>query len=158
MMRTWTKTLASLSLVLALFAAFCTTSLAERQDAATPAEEWTSSFAGQEPGELRVIEINGVSYRFRWAPPGTFKMGASEAEQEEEYRFRETDMIATSSAGPSEEDFKVLRESVVEETRQHEVTLTHGFWMLETEVTQPMWESIMGDNPSCFKGADLPVE
>ena len=26
----------------------------------------------------------------------------------------------------------------------HEVTLTRGFWMLETEVTQAMWESVMG--------------
>ena len=30
--------------------------------------------------------------------------------------------------------------------------------MLETEVTQPMWESIMGNNPSKFQGANLPVE
>ena len=30
--------------------------------------------------------------------------------------------------------------------------------MLETEVTQEMWESITGRNPSEFKGADLPVE
>ncbi|MDO4629772.1 MAG: formylglycine-generating enzyme family protein, partial [Planctomycetia bacterium] len=27
---------------------------------------------------------------------------------------------------------------------QHRVTLTRGFWMLETEVTQEMWESVMG--------------
>ena len=34
---------------------------------------------------------------------------------------------------------------------QHEVTLTKGFWMLETEVTQAMWRSVMGSNPSKFK-------
>jgi len=38
------------------------------------------------------------------------------------------------------------------------VTLSRGFWMLETEVTQAMWESVMGANPSHFKGAKLPVE
>ena len=38
------------------------------------------------------------------------------------------------------------------------VTFSHGFWMLETEVTQAMWESVMGSNPSRFKGGNLPVE
>ena len=42
--------------------------------------------------------------------------------------------------------------------RQHEVTLTRGFWMLETPVTQEMWESVMGNNPSYFKGPKRPVE
>ncbi|MDO4570341.1 MAG: SUMF1/EgtB/PvdO family nonheme iron enzyme, partial [Planctomycetia bacterium] len=28
----------------------------------------------------------------------------------------------------------------------------------ETQVTQRMWESVMGNNPSWFKGANLPVE
>ena len=41
---------------------------------------------------------------------------------------------------------------------QHRVDLSQGFWMLETEVTQTMWESVMGNNPSNFKGANLPVE
>jgi formylglycine-generating enzyme required for sulfatase activity len=43
-------------------------------------------------------------------------------------------------------------------TTPHQVTLTQGFYMLETEVTQEQWESIMGENPSHFKGAKLPVE
>jgi tetratricopeptide (TPR) repeat protein len=30
--------------------------------------------------------------------------------------------------------------------------------MLETQVTQEMWQSVMGNNPSHFKGAKLPVE
>ena len=41
---------------------------------------------------------------------------------------------------------------------QHQVTLTHGFWMLETEVTQKMWEDVMEKNMSNFKGDKLPVE
>ena len=51
----------------------------------------------------------------------------------------------------SEED----RES--DET-QHRVTLTKGFWMMETEVTQEQWKVVMGNNPSNIKGDDLPVE
>ncbi len=45
------------------------------------------------------------------------------------------------------------------EDPQHEVTLTEGFWLLEKEVTQKMWQSVMGTNPSKFKdGDDYPVE
>jgi len=40
----------------------------------------------------------------------------------------------------------------------HQVTLTKGFWMGKTEVTQAQWKSVMGNNPSYFKGDDLPVE
>lgn len=40
----------------------------------------------------------------------------------------------------------------------HEVTFMKGFWILETEVSQKMWKSIMRNNPSHFKGDTLPVE
>ena len=38
------------------------------------------------------------------------------------------------------------------------MTITKGFWLGQTEVTQAAYERIMGNNPSHFKGADLPVE
>ncbi len=41
---------------------------------------------------------------------------------------------------------------------QHRVTLTNGFWLGKYEVTQAQWESVMGSNPSEFKGYDRPVE
>ena len=41
---------------------------------------------------------------------------------------------------------------------QHHVTLTKGYWLGETEVTQAQWESVMGNNPSKFKGSSYPVE
>ena len=40
----------------------------------------------------------------------------------------------------------------------HEVTISEGFWLGETTVTQALWQAVMGDNPSSFKGDDLPVE
>jgi sulfatase modifying factor 1 len=95
----------------------------------TPAEEWSASFAGKESGELRIIKIEGVPFRFHWAPPGSFMMGSPESEKD---RWDGEDL--------------------------HRVTLSSGFWMLETEVTQLMWESIMEENPSEFEGANLPVE
>ena len=80
-------------------------------------------------GERMVLTINDVEYAFRWCPPGTFMMG--------------------SWAG----DPKISGDGI-----RHQVTLTRGFWMLETEVTQKMWESVMETNPSEFKGGKLPVE
>jgi formylglycine-generating enzyme required for sulfatase activity len=41
---------------------------------------------------------------------------------------------------------------------QVKVTLSKGFWMAKTEVTQAQWQAVMGANPSHFKGATLPVE
>ena len=41
---------------------------------------------------------------------------------------------------------------------QHQVTLTQGYWLGKYEVTQAQYEAVMGKNPSCYKGADLPVE
>ncbi|MDO4629849.1 MAG: formylglycine-generating enzyme family protein, partial [Planctomycetia bacterium] len=85
--------------------------------------------ATREAGARMVKTVDGVEYAFRWCPPGEFMMGSPESEEE--------------------------RSNL--ET-QHRVTLTKGFWMLETEVTQAMWESVMGNNPSSFKGAQNPVE
>ena len=41
---------------------------------------------------------------------------------------------------------------------QHEVTLTKGYWLGKYEVTQAQYETVMGTNPSYWKGANLPVE
>jgi formylglycine-generating enzyme required for sulfatase activity len=43
---------------------------------------------------------------------------------------------------------------------QHAVTLTRGFCLMATEVTQGQWRSVMGSNPSGFAscGASCPVE
>ena len=40
---------------------------------------------------------------------------------------------------------------------KHQVILTKGFWMMETEVTQKQWKAVMGTNPSYFKDDDLPM-
>ena len=77
-----------------------------------------------------VLSVKSVEYAFRWCPAGTFKRGSPEGEAK-----RHDDEL------------------------QHQVTLTRGFWMLETAVTQAMWESVTGSNPSRFKGSvKLPVE
>ena len=47
-----------------------------------------------------------------------------------------------------------------DDEKQHRVTLTKGFYMQITEVTQGQWKEVMGRNPSYFKncGDDCPVE
>jgi formylglycine-generating enzyme required for sulfatase activity len=38
------------------------------------------------------------------------------------------------------------------------VTIPKGFYLSATEITQAQWQAIIQDNPSCFKGANRPVE
>jgi len=45
-----------------------------------------------------------------------------------------------------------------DEKPARQVTITTGFWMGQTPVTQEAYERVMGKNPSRFKGAQLPVE
>ncbi len=40
---------------------------------------------------------------------------------------------------------------------QHEVVLTRPFFIGTTEVTQAQWQAVMGNNPSGFKGPNVPV-
>ena len=70
---------------------------------------------GREAGEHRSLIINGIEFYFCWCPPGTFMMGSPESEQDHE-------------------NYETL----------HEVTLTRGFWLLETEVTQQLWKLVTG--------------
>ena len=39
----------------------------------------------------------------------------------------------------------------------HQVTLTNDYYMGKYEVTQALWQVVMGKNPSYFKGDNLPV-
>ena len=40
----------------------------------------------------------------------------------------------------------------------HQVTLTNDYYIGKYEVTQALWKAVMGNNPSGFKGDNLPVE
>ncbi|MDR0521696.1 MAG: formylglycine-generating enzyme family protein [Planctomycetaceae bacterium] len=90
-----------------------------------------NSLSAAEPkaGERKVVKIKGVDFAFRYCPAGTFTMGSPNSEKNRR-----------------------------DEEAQHEVQLTKGFWLGETEVTQEQWEKITGQNPSHFKGRTLPVE
>ena len=84
---------------------------------------------GKEAGERRVVAVDGVEYAFRWAPAATFTIGSPEDE-------------------PERDSYET----------QHSVTLTRGFWILETETTQKRWRGLRGENPSKWQGDLKPVD
>jgi formylglycine-generating enzyme required for sulfatase activity len=69
----------------------------------------------------------------RWIPHGRFMMGSPVSEK------GRGGMYSTSET-------------------QHEVYLTRGFFLAESECTQSQWERVMGYNPSEFESPDHPVE
>ena len=79
----------------------------------------------------RIEMTNPLGMTFVFVPPGSFMMG--------------------SPAGETGRDA---------DERRHRVTLTGGFFMQTTEVTQRQWESVMGAMPADFQdcGGDCPVE
>mgnify|MGYP004655512091 CR=1 FL=1 len=51
-----------------------------------------------------------------------------------------------------------MEEPFDREKPTHQVTLTNDYYIGKYEVTQALWQAVMGKNPSCFKGDNLPVE
>jgi formylglycine-generating enzyme required for sulfatase activity len=93
-------------------------------------EEAYAKFKGNRAGEEREFEIApGVTMKFCWCPAGEFVMGSPKSEEGRDSR---------------DED-------------QAKVTLTKGFWIAKTELTQAQWEAVMGNNPDLQKGADRPA-
>ena len=76
------------------------------------------------------ITVNGVTFNMVYVEGGTFMMGA------------------TSEQGSDAEK---------DEKPAHSVTLS-SYYIGQTEVTQALWEEVMGRNPSSFKGDTNPVE
>lgn len=92
-------------------------------------EPWASDWGEDDYGIFMGFTYKGVQQDFRWVEPGTFLMGSPDNEPE---RF--------------------------ENEALHEVTLSKGFWLADTTVTQALWEAVMGENQSDFRGDSRPVE
>jgi formylglycine-generating enzyme required for sulfatase activity len=73
---------------------------------------------------------NSIGMEFVMIPAGEFEMGSTANEKDR-----------TSDEGPV-----------------HQVKIAKAFYMGKYEVTQKQWQDVMGNNPSYFKGDDLPVE
>ena len=79
--------------------------------------------------QKRVVTVNGVSFTMIRVDGGTFQMGAT-SEQQSAYS---------------------------DEKPVHQVTLS-SYYIGEAEVSQELWQIVMGSNPSLFKGDKCPVE
>jgi formylglycine-generating enzyme required for sulfatase activity len=79
--------------------------------------------------EKRLFTVNGIAFSMIQVQGGTFNMGATSEQQK-----------------PDNDEKPV-----------HQVTLL-DYYIGETEVTQALWNAVMGTNPSAFKGDNLPVE
>ena len=78
----------------------------------------------------QTFTVNGVKFTMVPVEGGTFTMGA------------------TSEQGS---------DALAAEYPAHQVTLS-DYYIGQTEVTQALWKVVMGSNPSCHKGDNLPVE
>ena len=82
------------------------------------------------PTVNRQAELNKLINNMVYVSGGTFTMGATSEQGSEAYD---------------------------DEKPTHSVTLS-SFYLCKYEVTQALWRAVMGNNPSRFKGNNLPVE
>ncbi|WP_230552967.1 formylglycine-generating enzyme family protein [Teredinibacter turnerae] len=78
-------------------------------------------------GLYQMVELFGVEHVFRWIPPGLFQMGS-----------------------PTDEEGRFENETL------HWVTLTDGFWLGETVISQQQWKAVMDENRSETAEDNLP--
>ncbi|MGD0961436.1 MAG: formylglycine-generating enzyme family protein [Methylomonas sp.] len=93
---------------------------------------WASEWGEDRHGLWQAFTYQQVRHVFRWIPKGSFMMGSPVEPVEEAGRFNDEDL--------------------------HPVTISQGFWLAETTVTQALWQAVMYENPSHFMGANRPVE
>ncbi len=77
-------------------------------------------------GDAKVNPNDGL--RYLWIPPGSVTTGCSPGD----------------------------KECYGDESPSRKVTLTRGFWLSQTEVTQAAFRRVMGYNPSVFDGDNYP--
>ncbi len=90
--------------------------------------KWRES-SSRKAGKRQTLTIGKTEIGLVWVPAGEFNMGSPKSEP---------------TRNPNE--------------NQIHVKLTRGFWALETETTQGLYQEVMGTNPSARKGKFLPVD
>ncbi len=100
------------------------------------ASEWVTVSANEKNSvslSLTQAEVftNSLGMNFKWIGPGSFTIGSP-----------------TTETGRAMDEY------------QHKVTISKGFYIQTTEVTQKQWARLMGNNPSYFTGCgdNCPVE
>lgn len=131
-----------LTLILGLALSALTAS-ARGQQAATPAPLSPAAAAPAAPsnndnptaGTVRTFAEKGVTFNVVYCPPGTFEMGSTPEQQADALK---------KGAWP----WAVKCETL------HKVTLTKGFWMLDTQVNQELYKAVTGSLPDGIANPD----
>jgi len=113
----------------------CLRSDCEQLDCHTIHPVWADAIGRDAIGLWADIQIESetqapVVQRLRWIPPGLFMMGSP-----------------ASEPGRWED-----------EGPQHPAHIQRVFWLFDTPVTQALWQTVMGANPSRFNSPQRPVE
>ena len=109
------------------------TSSTSSQSAPTSSGFSSTSSVSSGNNEISIPVKNGITIDMVKVEAGTFMMGATSEMQDPYY-----------------DDW--------DEKPVHQVTLINDYYMGKYEVTQALWKTVMGSNPSIFKGNDFPVE
>jgi len=91
-------------------------------------QESTGNSPAAKLGDSKMNPKDGL--RYLWIPPGNVTVGCSEGD----------------------------KECYEDETPVRKVSLTRGFWLGQTEVTQAAFQRVMGYNPSAIEGSTLPAD
>jgi len=101
----------------------------EEKPVPTAAKTETPKTPEPTPADKTKVNLkDGLTYV--WIPPGSFTMGCSPGDSE----------------------------CYGDEKPARQVSISEGFWLGQTQVTQAAYQRVTGTNPSHFKGANLPVE
>lgn len=97
--------------------------------AANDRPAWASASGRDDTGRWADLSVVGASQRLRLVPAGDCWIGSPPGEN-----------------GREEDEERFL------------ATISRPFWIADSETTQALWTAVMGNNPSQYRGADLPVD
>ena len=118
---------------LAAFGSFAMSGCGKQPSSAKPAAGTQQSGGGkteEPPKELTLDLDHGVKLEMILIPAGEFMMGSPDSEA---WAFDD-------------------------QKPRHRVRITRPFYIGKHKVTQEQWKAVMGNDPSCFKGPQNPVE
>ena len=106
------------------------TSVSSLQSSAVSSNNVSSSSVSSDGNMISIPVKDGISIEMVKVEAGTFMMGAT-SEMQTHLKW---------------------------EVPVHQVSLSNDYYIGKNEVTQALWQSVMGNNPSYYKGKNLPME
>jgi formylglycine-generating enzyme required for sulfatase activity len=120
-------------------------------------------FAGLARNRLSALETAAKEEAARKEEAKKEEAQREEAKRKEEAEKKRAGTVVKNSIGmelvyvPSGSFMIGSENGEAKEKPVHQVTIREGFYMGRYEVTQAQWQTVMGNNPSPYKGENLPV-